>query len=100
MTKEYVLRAFQQAGYPMKPQNYSWTEYRYDSVQTTPVWIKYNPGHADLPAIRVRARGLLGEFDSPTKALRFIRGRLAMTYVPGNDFALNSGRKGQLRLVA
>lgn len=98
MTPQYVRSAFRRAGFPLTNGGYGNRCWQYVS---SPLRIIYNPGHTsmDLPIIRVYWNGNLSEFDSVAKTLRLIRGRMAMAYVPGNDFALNTGPRGQLRLV-
>ena len=100
MTKAHVLRTFRLAGFPLVKLDGDVYQYVYSS---SCVRVRYNPEHhaMALPGIRVYAlKGNFSEFDSPTKALQCIRGRLGMAVVAGNDFALNTGPRGCLRLVA
>lgn len=98
MTRQHVLRAFKQAGFPLRKSMRGRYCYESSVVRVRYVEDTYQNGDGNIMVwFGSRDRG--SDFDSPAKALRLIRGRLAMTYVSGNDFALNTGPKGQLRLV-
>lgn len=77
MTRAYVLRVFRQAGFPLSPER----GFRYES---SVIRIRYQYGE-----IQVLYRERVQHFQSPAKALRWIRGRLAMRLEWGNSFALN-----------
>jgi hypothetical protein len=90
----YALKLFERAGFKLLAARVD--DFRYES---SPIDIHYLPNW-DEP-IRIFMKGSRGrqDFTSPARALRFIRGRLSMQVVGGNEWALNTGRRGQLRLV-
>jgi hypothetical protein len=95
MTRKHVLSAFRKAGFPLRKDSEDLYAYR-----SSCVIVRYRHQSDDTWALTVFAfRGETTEFQTVREALRCVNSRMAMRYVPGNDFALNTGPRGSLRLV-
>lgn len=85
MTRAHVLRAFKQAGFPLRCDGSG--RYRYDS---SVIDIAYDP---DM-GIRVWARSRNRTyFESPAQAIHWIKARLAVQCVVDNEFCLRDPGK-------
>lgn len=94
MTRAHALRTFRKAGMPLTSPNRDnrrlsynerlfYVRYIFDSGEII-VWIRNRSGMT---------------FQSPTDAIAYIRRILAVQVVGGNDWALRTGPRGELRLV-
>lgn len=98
MTRAHVLRTFRKAGFPLRKTMRG--RYCYDSsvIRVRYVEDAYQNGDGNI-MVWTHSRDRGSDFDSPASALRCIQGRLSIEVVGGNDWALNTGPRGELRLV-
>lgn len=99
MSPKYVRAAFKRAGFKLTNGGHGNRCWQYRSSVVNVRWVDGWRSGVDLPTLTVWDKYTHTDFDSPAKAIRFIQARMSMAVVAGNDFALNTGPRGQLRLV-
>jgi len=85
MTRSHVLSTFRKAGFPLRYEGY---RYRYTS---SVVSVSYE---YDDSTIRVWLRGMGKDFQSPSKAMKYIQRVLDIRCVVSNEWALRRPARG------
>lgn len=99
VTPKYVKQAFKSAGFKLTNGGHGNRCWQYRSSFISVRFI--TPRHeCDKPSLTVYVRYTSTDFESVADALRFINAKMTMQVIAGNDFALNTGPMGKLRLVA
>ncbi len=100
LSSTYVRRVFRAAGFPLTNGGYG---NRYWSYRSSVVNVRYTAPikewSGSISELTVWDRYSDTEFTSATRAVAYIQAKLSMRVVAGNDWALNTGPRGQLEAI-